>query len=88
MTITALPINELQAQLQSLLEQHNRHADVELFHDPSAFVASDEWVHLVVQPEREGLRAYDYVLELGILENKLREATGFQEVLLVPAITT
>jgi len=45
----------------------------------------DEWVYVVVSPEREDIRAYDHVQALAAIEKELRE-TGYPNVLLVPAL--
>jgi hypothetical protein len=46
----------------------------------------DEWVYLIVVPDKEGVRAYDYVNALTDVEKKLREDKHEENVLLVPAL--
>jgi hypothetical protein len=43
----------------------------------------DDWLVVVVAPEKPGIRAYDYVEVLGEVERELKES-GVRNVILVP----
>jgi hypothetical protein len=45
----------------------------------------DGWLHVVVQPTRKGVRAYDYVEALSEIENAIKKK-GFDQVLVLPAL--
>lgn len=45
----------------------------------------DKWVHIVVAPRKEGIRAYEFAELLAKVEAKVREEQHRQEILLVPA---
>lgn len=53
--------------------------------EEQGYVVEGEWLHLIVKPVREGVRAHEYVDTLGELERQLRERVG-PNVLLVPAM--
>jgi hypothetical protein len=48
-------------------------------------VQEAEWIYLLVTPDQEGARVYDYVRALEKAEEKLRDE-GHKYVLLVPAL--
>ena len=46
----------------------------------------DDWVHFIVTPDKEGVRAYDYVEALSDVEDELHRDEGEKHVKLVPAV--
>jgi phosphopantetheine adenylyltransferase len=79
-------VKKLEAALDKILETHNAESVIGLHHEPGAFVMEDEWVHLVVAPQTKGVGAYEFVRELGAVEDQLRKQTDDAHVLVVPAI--
>lgn len=52
----------------------------------SEYVWQEDWLYLIVTPDKEGVRAYDYAKALTDVENKLRREEHVEGVLLVPAL--
>jgi len=51
-----------------------------------ASVEEEEWVYVIVVPDREGVRAYDYAKVLSDVELELRRDEHEQHVLILPAL--
>ncbi len=52
---------------------------------PGGYVQDDDWLSIVVAPDTEGMRAYQYVDALGEIEDELRQG-GMEKIVIVPAI--
>ncbi len=57
---------------------------IDLFIPPDGYSQDDDWLSVIVAPNSNGIRAYQYVDTLSEVENDLR-AGGLEKVLLVPA---
>jgi hypothetical protein len=56
-------------------------------HSPAEATRVDEdWLLVVVESATDGVRAYEYVERLAVLESALRDQ-GLEQVTLVPAVT-
>lgn len=71
--------DDVQARLTSRADQLGFQLNV-----VEVFTDGDDWLHLVVVPDGENVRAYDYAKTLTEIEQELRDE-GTREVLLVPA---
>lgn len=70
---------------QALLDAKCRRSRFRLRIPKDGYAVDDDWISLIVNPDKAGMRAYDYVEILIAVEKELR-ALGHEHVLLVPAM--
>jgi len=76
--------DKLRGKIQSKLDERATTLGFKL-RVADVFQDADDWLHYVIVPESEGVRAYDYAKTLADIEGELRQE-GEMEVLLVPAM--
>ena len=79
-------INSILHEIQIRIGAMKNISDLQLQVPVDGYLEDDEWLNVVVTPAKSGVRAYEYVEALSQLEKGLR-ASGFDHVLLVPAIS-
>ena len=85
-TVTPEEVQELRRRAEDLLAERCRKDRLPFGLTVAADQTQDEWIYLVVVPNRADVRAGDYVDLLVEVEKDLRAATGVDSVLLVPAL--
>jgi hypothetical protein len=78
-------IQRIVKQVQSRLDARRGATGLSLKVPKGGYREDDEWLHVIVAPVKNGVRAYDYVEALGEIESDLRDS-GIDHVLLVPAM--
>jgi len=79
-------VAEIIKDAQALLDAKCRRSRFRLRIPKRGYAVDDDWVTLIVNPDKPGMRAYDYVEILIAVEKELR-ARGHEHVLLVPAMS-
>ena len=82
---TVAEIEGVIRQTRAELDEARRAGGMALHIPTDGYQQDGDWLNILVVPDQEGVRAYQYVDALGQLERRLR-AAGVQCVLLVPAI--
>ena len=84
---TPQEIEQLQQQVQEMLDTYVRQEKFgfRLVVSPE-YVQQEDWLHLEVMPDREGVRAYEYAEALMAVEKKLRREVNVEHVLLLPPL--
>jgi|GEM_PF-5192964 len=80
-----LDVADIIKDAQALLDAKCRRSRFRLRIPKDGYAVDDDWISLVVSPNKPGMRAYDYVDILIAVEKELR-ARGHEHVLLVPAM--
>ncbi|RPI63316.1 MAG: hypothetical protein EHM48_02690 [Planctomycetaceae bacterium] len=80
-------IEELRKHVQELLNMQVRQTGLAFtLKVLDEYIQQEDWLYLVVIPDQQGVRAYDYAKVLTDVENKLRRDEHVEGVLLVPAL--
>lgn len=77
-----------QTEIREIINRLQKHLDESassLFVPSNGYREDDDWLLVVVSPEKPELRTYDYVRLLSDIEDKLR-AEGIEKTMLVPAL--
>jgi len=82
---TKKEIGQILKQVQARLDAKRVETGIALKVPKDGYTQDEDWLHVLVSPAAEGIRAYDYVKALGQVESELRN-TGIDHVVLVPAL--
>lgn len=82
---TKRQIQQIVKEVQTRLDARRNETGLALAVEKNGYTQDDNWLHVVVSPTKNGIRAYDYVEALSDVERELREA-GIEQVVLVPAL--
>ncbi len=84
---TPQQVEELQKHVQELLNDYVRDKKYDFsLKVIDEYVQQEDWLHLIVVPDKEGVRAYDYAKALTDVGNKLRREEHVEHVLLLPTL--
>ena len=86
MSKTAVPnIDKIREGVQALLDSKCERRGFRM--EVSGHSMDGDWVLVVVEPTKDGIRAYDYVEILSEVEKELRDSDrDYEHVLLVPTL--
>ena len=82
---TAIEVDKIIADVQRRLDIKSKELDYMLRVPSKGYVNVDDWLSIIVSPDRPGMRASVYVEALGDVEDGMR-ADGITHVALVPAV--
>ena len=83
---TQAEIDGILAQIRERLAARQQATGIALTIPPGGYVQEgDDWLSVIVAPNGNGMRAYEYVDALSQLERELRDK-GLEKVVLVPVI--
>ena len=82
---TRQEIQNILKDVQQRLDVKKNQTGVALHVPQDGYVEEDDWLNIIVAPDKPGVRAHQYVEALGEIEREL-QASGLKQVLLVPAL--
>jgi hypothetical protein len=84
---TPQQVEDLKRRVQELLDEYVRERKYDFSLKVSnEYVQQEDWLHLIVVPDKEGVRAYDYAKALTDVGNKLRREEHVEHVVLLPTL--
>jgi hypothetical protein len=83
---STMPTTAQQSEIVDRVKARLAHAEGEgVYLKVSGYKLDDEWLYIVVEPAKEGIRASDHANLMSRIERELRK-DGIDQVLLVPAL--
>ena len=84
---TPQEVEQLRQHVQELLDTYVRQEkfDFRLI-VTEEYVQQEDWLHILVLPDRKGIRAYEYAEALSAVSRKLHREEHVENVLLLPAL--
>lgn len=83
--IQSNPTHRIEDEVQRLLDDSSLGKTHRLLVVREATREEDDWLYIVVAPERPGIRALEFVDVLGDVEQQVRQSQHRNEILVVPA---